>query len=89
MLLIKMMQLPKDIPISNFKPLRVLKQGTDCRVDLVQHIESGTQYVLKSFDREKVMQNGARIDQVMNESNILKQIAGIAQSGPFSQPGAA
>jgi serine/threonine protein kinase len=71
------MQLPKDIPISSFKPLRVLKQGADCRVDLVQHLESGKQYVLKTYDREKVMQNGQRIDQVLNEANILKVIAGI------------
>ena len=56
------MQLPKDIPIESFRPLRVLKDGNDCRVDLVQHIESGNQYVLKTFDREKVMQNGSRID---------------------------
>ena len=71
------MQLPKDIPISSFKPLRVLKQGADSRVDLVQHLESGKQYVLKSYDREKVMQNGSRIGQVLNEANILKRIAGI------------
>jgi len=31
------------------------------------------------------MQNGSRIDQVLNESNILKLISGIAQSGPFAQ----
>jgi len=64
--------------------LRVLKQGGDSRVDLVRHIESGTQFVLKSYDRDKVMQNGSRIDQVMNEASILKLIAGIPQSGPFA-----
>ena len=57
------MQLPKDIPIASFHPLRELKQGNDCRVDLVRHIESGAQYVLKTYDREKVLQNGSRIDQ--------------------------
>ena len=41
------------------------------------HIESGQQYVLKTYDREKVLQNGSRIDQVLNEANILKLIAGI------------
>ena len=79
------MQLPKDIPIASFQPLRELKQGNDCRVDLVRHTESGAQYVLKTYDREKVLQNGSRIDQVMNEANILKLIAGIQQSGPFAQ----
>ena len=78
------MSLPKDLPISNFRPLRVLKQGADSRVDLVMHIESGEQYVLKTYDREKVLQNGSRIDQVLNEANILKLIAGIPQSGPFA-----
>ena len=78
--------LPKDLPIASFKPLRVLKQGADVRVDLVQHIESGAQYVLKTYDREKVMQNGSRIDSVMNEANILKLIAGIPQQGPFADP---
>ena len=53
-------------------------------MDLVRHTESGTQYVLKTYDREKVMQNGSRIDQVMNEANILKLISGIPQSGPFA-----
>ena len=56
------MSLPKDLPISSFRPLRVLKQGPDSRVDLVMHIESGQQYVLKTYDREKVLQNGSRID---------------------------
>jgi len=46
-----MQQLAKDIPIESFRSLRVLKEGNDCRVDLVQHIESGNQYVLKTFDR--------------------------------------
>ena len=71
------MELPKDIPLTSFEPLRVLKQGSDCRVDLVLHTASGVQYVLKSYDREKVLQNGSRIDQVMNEANILKFIAGM------------
>ena len=66
------MSLPKDLPISSFRPLRVLKQGMDSRVDLVMHVESGQQYVLKTYDREKVLQNGSRIDQVLNEANILK-----------------
>lgn len=55
-------------------------------MDLVQHIETGVQYVLKTYDREKVMQNGSRIEQVLNEANILKLIAGIPQSGPFAEP---
>ena len=78
------MQLPKDLPLTSFRPLRVLKSGEDSRVDLVQHIENGQHYVLKTYDREKVLQNGSRIDQVLNEANILKQIAGIPQSGPFA-----
>lgn len=82
------MQLPKDLPISNFTPLRVLKTGLDCRVDLVKYVETGQQYVLKTYDRQKVLQNGARIDQVMNEANILKRIAGIPQAGPFAMNGA-
>ena len=45
--------------------------------------------MLKTYDREKVMQNGARINQVLNEANILKLIAGIPQSGPFADPAAA
>ena len=80
-----MEKLPKDIPIAQFRPLRVFKESADCRVDLVQHIPTGVQYVLKTYDREKVLQNGSRIDQVMNEANILKLISGIPQTGPFAQ----
>ena len=54
-------------------------------MDLVRHNASGKKYILKTFDREKVMQNGSRIDQVLSESNILKMIAGIPQSGPFAE----
>ena len=64
--------------------MRVLKEGSDSRVDLVTYAENGQQYVLKTYDRQKVLQNGSRIDQVMNEANILKRIAGISQSGPFA-----
>ena len=35
------------------------------------------------------MQNGTRIDNVMNECNILKMISGIPIQGPFSQMSAA
>ena len=79
------MQLPKDLPLNSFAPIKHIKQGNDTRVDLVKHVETGNKYILKSFDRDKVMQNGTRIDQVLNESNILKLIAGIPAQGPFSQ----
>ena len=68
-----------------FLPIKALKLGDDCRVDLVKHEESERKFVLKSFDREKVMKNGTRIDSVLNESNILKHISGIPQTGPFAE----
>ena len=67
----------KDCPLTDFTPIKVCKQGNDSRVDLVKHKPSGNKYILKVFDKEKVMTNGSRIDQVLNESNILKLIAGI------------
>ena len=69
----------KDCPITDFTPIKVCKDGNDSRVDLVRHKGSNNKYILKTFDREKVMQNGSRIDQVLGESNILKLIAGIPQ----------
>ena len=69
----------KDCPITDFTPIKCCKQGTDTRVDLVKHDPTGKKYILKTFDREKVLQNGSRIDQVLSESNILKMIAGIPQ----------
>ena len=71
------MELPKDLPLTSFAPIKQIKQGSDTRVDLVKHVDTGNKYILKLFDREKVLQNGTRIDQVMNESNILKMISGI------------
>ena len=75
----------KDCPLTDFTPIKVCKQASDSRVDLVKHKPSGNKYILKTFDKEKVMTNGSRIDQVLNESNILKLIAGIPQTGPFAE----
>ena len=75
----------KDCPLTDFIPIKVCKEGTDSRVDLVRHKHSGNKYILKVFDKEKVMTNGSRIDQVLGESNILKLISGIPQTGPFAE----
>ena len=56
------MQPEKDCPLTDFALIKEIKQGTDTRVDLVRHTQSGNKYVLKIYDREKVMSNGSRID---------------------------
>lgn len=39
---------------------------------------------MKIFDKEKVMQNGSRIDQVLAERDILKKIAGLGSNDIFA-----
>lgn len=43
------------------------------KVELIQHNER--LYVLKSFNREKILEKEGRIDEVVNERDLLKAIS--------------
>jgi len=41
---------------------------------------------MKTFNKELVMQDGTKIDQVLNERDVLKRISGIPDEGIFKAP---
>lgn len=65
----------------------MLKRKVDCSVELVQYNENGQSYllVLKTFNKELVMQDGTKIDQIMNERDVLKRISSIQYEGIFKE----
>lgn len=75
----------RDIDINEFKVLEKLRKGAyhimkcvsdekdDMKVELIEY--EGVRYVLKSFFREKVLEKEARIDEIINERDLLKAIS--------------
>ena len=50
-------------PLLDWKP--------DTIIDLIEYKE--TTYVLKQFIREKIMESDSRLEQVVNERDLLKE----------------
>lgn len=70
----------RDTPLTQFKFLHTLRKSAtshspdkkpDTTIDLIEY--ESTTYVLKSFDRAKIMENDSRIDQVVNERDLLRE----------------
>ena len=52
-------------------------------MELVRFIPTGKLYVLKTFDKEKIMTNGVKMDQVLAERDILKTISDVHDDPDF------
>lgn len=50
----------------------LLSKKFDSKIELAE--EKGKKYILKSFDKEKLLQNEARLQSALNERDILKRI---------------
>lgn len=50
----------------------IIDKRHDTTVELVEH--QGKKYVLKTFDKQKVMESESRSEEIVNERDLLKQI---------------
>jgi len=59
-------QIQRDVPLSSFKSLKVVKKSEDTKVEIVSYADSGTgevyELVLKTFDKEMLLEKGNKID---------------------------
>lgn len=68
--------LKRDIPLSEFDTVKILKQTDETSVSLVVHKTTKKEYVIKAYNKEKVSEKG-QVDSILAERDIMRLIAGI------------
>jgi hypothetical protein len=63
--------LKRDVPLSEFETVKVLKNKEESSVSVVMHKPSKNQYVMKAYNREIVAEKGL-IDSILAERDILR-----------------
>lgn len=62
----------KDMPLERLERVAVLHEKDDTKVELVKLQD--VLYVLKSFNRAKVMDKEGRSEELVNERDLLKML---------------
>lgn len=70
------MLMNRDVPLTEFQTVKLLKQNDDTCVSIVRHTPTGSEMVIKAYNREKVMET-SMIERVLAERDILRMVSGI------------
>ena len=68
--------LKRDIPLSEFNTVKILKQKDETCVSLVVLKTTQKEYVIKAYNKEKVNEKG-QVESILAERDIMRLIAGI------------
>jgi len=66
-------EIPRDTPLSEFKQIRVIKEKPDTMVSLVDY--KGRKCILKAFQKQKIMDDESKKNEVLNERDLLKKLS--------------